>query len=129
MIPVAVKSSEWILVILGGLFLVALFGLFVAAIVFGVWFVFFRDAYDPYRDRPPGLDHQCALPRPTAARATWACPVCHCPWVLRHDQDLVNTTEQADSRAPHETTLVTRTRLVPGRLRWHFDRDTYVEGH
>jgi hypothetical protein len=61
MIPVAVKSSEWVLVILGGLFFFTLFALLVSAIVFGVWFVFIRDNYDPYIDRPPELDHRCVL--------------------------------------------------------------------
>jgi hypothetical protein len=75
-----------------------------------VWFVFIRDDYDPYRDRPPGLDHKCALPRRTMGGATWACPACRCPWMLRRDQDLVNTTEQAASRAPMRRSW----RSVPG---------------
>lgn len=85
----------------------------------------FLDDYDPYRDRPSVFTHRCQLPRVGELRDHWKCPRCGCPWVVRWGMKQWTSVRQADSRAPHETTLVGETKTANTRPRWYFDHDSY----
>lgn len=86
------------------------------------------EGYDPYSGRPAEFTHRCHLPKRRELAARWICPRCDCPWIMRKGLRQWTSVHQADSRPPHETTLVGETKSAVTRPRWYFDNDRYREG-